>query len=84
MRQVVYANGSASIPVSVTPGAIPLPGSVNFQLELLTPAEAPFLPLLNGSYCGTLAWDAANGTQAAIPVPINWSQVCFSAAVRKE
>lgn len=76
---MVYVNGRASIPVHVTPGAIPLPGSVDFQLQLLTPAAAPFLPLLNGSYCGSLAWDAADGTQAAIAVPIDWSQVRLNA-----
>jgi len=54
---------------------------VDFRLELLTPADAPFLPFFNDSYCGTLAWDASDGTQAAIVLPIDWSKVYCVAAL---
>lgn len=72
---MVYAANVASIPVSVTPGVIPLPGSVNFEVKLLTAVNSPILPLQTGAFRGTLDWDTANGTQAAIVLPIDWSQV---------
>ena len=75
--QVVYADNVASIPVTVTLGAIPVPGSVDFEVELLTAVEAPILALQNdGVFRGSLAWDGANGTHTAIVLPIDWSQVC--------
>ena len=76
--QVVYAGSIASIPVAVTAGTIPVPGSVDFEVELLTAVEAPILALQNGVFKGSLVWDAANGTQAAIVLPIDWPQVCPS------
>ena len=74
---MVYPNQTVSIPVNVTGGAIPLPGTVDYELVLLTPVEQPFLPMQNGSYRGTFGWDAMNGTQAAIVLPIDWSEVGF-------
>lgn len=72
---MVYAANVASIPVTVTPGVIPLPGSVKYEVDLLTAVDSPILPLQNGAFRGTLDWDAANGTNAVIVLPIDWSQV---------
>ncbi len=75
---MVYPGQSVSIPVNVTAGLIPVPAAVDYTVTLLTPVEGPILPMQNGSLTGTLAWDPAHGSAAAIALPINWTNVSVS------
>lgn len=73
--QVAYPGQSVSLPLNVTAGLIPVPASVDYSVTMLTPVDEPVLPMLNGSLDGTLAWDPAHSSGAAIALPINWTAV---------
>ena len=72
---MAYPGQPVRIPINVTAGTVPVPAAVDYTVTLLTSVEAPILPMLNGSLVRTLAWDPVHGGNAAITLPINWTEV---------